>query len=185
MDLKAPVQPGRSILYFAKSLLNKIPAMLVMLQELIHHKGYANASLLKAIQQHETAAQDTELRKLLHHIILANRFWLRLSLGLPFVVDEESRIPESIEAVAAQYRETYAQEMEWLAQIQEPELARVLETHYIPDFSCSVAQAMMQVCLHSHGHRAQCATMLRQLGGTPPNMDFILWLKDRPAPDWE
>ena len=31
--------------------------MLVMLQELIHHKGYANASLLKAIQQHETASQ--------------------------------------------------------------------------------------------------------------------------------
>jgi len=75
--------------------------MLVMLQELIHHKGYANASLLKAIRQHETAAQDPELHKLFHHIILANRFWLRLSLGLPFVVEEESRTPESLEAIAA------------------------------------------------------------------------------------
>src|SRR5215510_7581681 len=156
-----------------------------MLQDLIHHKGYANASLLKAIRQHEPAAQDPELRKLLHHIILANRFWLLLTLGLPFVVKEESREPESFEAVAAQYRETHAQEMEWLAQVQEPELGRVLETPFIPDFSCSVAQAMMQVCLHSHGHRAQCATILRQLGGVPPNMDFILWLKDRPAPVWE
>src|SRR4030095_12163647 len=122
---------------------NKISAMLEMLQDLIHHKGYANASLLKAIREHETAAQDQELRKLLHHIILANRFWLRLSLGLPFVVEEESRMPESLEAVAALYRETYAQEMEWLAHIREPELARGLETPYIPDFSCSVAQAMM------------------------------------------
>jgi uncharacterized damage-inducible protein DinB len=38
--------------------------------------------------------------------------------------------------------------------------------------------------MHSHGHRAQCATRLRLLGGTPPAMDFILWLKDRPVPDW-
>ena len=156
-----------------------------MLQDLIHHKGYANASLLKAIRQHEPAAQDPELQKLLHHIILANRFWLLLTLGLPFVVEEETRTPESFEAVAARYRETHAKEMEWLAQVQESELSRPLETPFIPDFSCSVAQAMMQVCLHSHGHRAQCATILRQLGGVPPNMDFILWLKDRPAPVWE
>jgi uncharacterized damage-inducible protein DinB len=155
-----------------------------MLQDLIHHKGYANASLLKAIRQHEPAAQDPELRKLLHHIILANRFWLRLSLGLQFVVEEESQTPESFEAVAERYRETHAQEMEWLAQVQEPDLARVLETPFIPDFRCSVVEAMTQVCLHSHGHRAQCATRLRLLGGTPPNMDFILWLKDRPAPEW-
>ena len=51
--------------------------------------------------------------------------------------------------------------------------------------NASVVQAMMQVCLHSHGHRAQCAVRLRLLGGTPPNMDFILWLKERPAPNWE
>jgi hypothetical protein len=71
--------------------------MLEMLQDLIHHKGYANASLVKAIQQNEAAAQDVELRKTLHHIILANRFWLLLILGLPFAVEEESRIPESLE----------------------------------------------------------------------------------------
>src|SRR4030095_955927 len=125
--------------------------MLLMLQELIHHKGYANASLLKAIRQHEAAAQDPELQKLLPHILLGKRISLKLSIGLPFVVEEESRTPESLEAIAAQYRETHEQEMEWLAQVEEPELARILETPFIPDFSCSIAQAMMQVCLHSHG----------------------------------
>jgi uncharacterized damage-inducible protein DinB len=156
-----------------------------MLRDLIHHKVYANASLLKAIREHAPAAEDAELRTLLHHMILADRFWLRLSLGLPFVVEEEKRLPESIEALAAQYRETHEQETEWVARVTETELARVLETPFIPDFSCSVAEALTQVCLHSHGHRAQCATRLRQLGVTPPKMDFILWLKDRPAPNWE
>lgn len=156
-----------------------------MLKDLIHHKHYANVSLLKAVRQHETAANDAELRKLLHHIILADRFWLSLILGLPFAVEEESRTPESLDAIAAQYRETHAREITWLAQASESDLARSLETPYIPDFSCSVAQALMQVCMHSHGHRAQCSARLRQLGVVPPNMDFILWLKDRPAPDWE
>jgi uncharacterized damage-inducible protein DinB len=177
------VQPvGQVILNTASG---KITIMLVMLQELIHHKGYANASLVKAIRQNEAAAQDVELRKTLHHIILANWFWLLLILGLPFAVEEESRIPESLEAIAARYQDTHAQEMEWVSQVREPDLARVLETPFLPGHSCSVAQALMQVCMHSHGHRAQCATRLRLLGGTPPNMDFILWLKERPTPDWE
>jgi hypothetical protein len=48
----------------------------------------------------------------------------------------------------------------------------------------TVSQVVMQVCLHSVGHRAQCTTRLRALGGTPSNTDFILWLKDRPAAAW-
>jgi uncharacterized damage-inducible protein DinB len=156
-----------------------------MLQDLIHHKGYANAALVRAIRQHPPAAQDPELRQLLHHIILANRFWLSLSRGLSFAVEEESRIPETLEAITALYRQTHQQELAWLAQIGEPELGRTLETTFLPGHRLSVAQAWLQVCMHSHGHRAQCAARLRLLGGTPPGMDFVLWLKERPAPDWE
>lgn len=159
--------------------------MVPMLQDLIHHKWYANAGLVKAIRQHEAAAQDLELQKLLHHILLANRYWLSLILELPFVLEEESQIPESLTTIAAQYRETQAREIEWLSQAQEPDLAGLLETPFMPGVTYSVAQALLQVCLHSHGHRAQCTTRLRLLGGTPPTMDFILWLKERSAPDWE
>lgn len=158
--------------------------MLPMLQDLIHHKWYTNAALVKAIWQHEAAAQDLELRKLLHHILLANRYWLSLILELPFLLEEEARIPESLTTIAAQYRETHAREITWLSQAQEPDLAGLLETPFMPGVTYSVAQALMQVCLHSHGHRAQCTTRLRLLGGTPPAMDFILWLKERSAPDW-
>jgi len=156
-----------------------------MLKDLLHHKGHANASLLKAIRQHERASRDEELRKVLHHILLANRFWLTLILGVPFVLDEESRVPESIEEIAIQFCETDALEIDWMSRANQTELDRKLETPYIPGHSYSISEALMQVCLHSHGHRAQCATRLRLLGGVPPNMDFILWLKDRPRPDWD
>src|SRR5262245_23353885 len=147
-----------------KIIRSKISIMIIMLQDLIHHKGFANAALLKAIRQHEMAAHDEELRKILHHILLANRFWLMLSLAQSFAVDEESRVPESLDVIASLYRETYEKEKEWISRIQEPDLARSLETPFIPGFSCSVAQALMQVCMHSHGHRAQCAARLRLLG---------------------
>jgi uncharacterized damage-inducible protein DinB len=155
--------------------------MLGMLQDLVQHKNHANEVLLRAITEHEPAASDTELRRLLHHVILANRFWLFLFLDHPFDVDRESQVPESLQAVATLYRKTHKQESEWIIGLRESDLQRTLATPFIPDRSFSLPQALMQVCMHSHGHRAQCATRLRSLGGNPPATDFILWLKDRPA----
>jgi|SRR5215472_2411299 len=168
----------------ANPFFGRVPIMLPMLQALVQHKWHANAALLQAIRQHETAAQDEELRKTLHHILLANRYWLLLSLGTPFNQDHEARIPESLEEIVAIFRKTYTQELEWISQLQEPDLARTLETPFLPGSSFSIPEALIQVCMHSHGHRAQCASRLRLLGGTPPVTDFILWLKERLGPEW-
>jgi uncharacterized damage-inducible protein DinB len=158
--------------------------MLALLLDLVRHKAYANAALLKAVHDHEAAAHDTEIRTLLHHVILANRFWFSLLRGVSFRPEHESRVPDSLEEVGELYRNTHAQELEWTASIQEADLARTIQTSFIPGQNFSIAQALVQVCMHSHGHRAQCATRLRQLGGIPPPMDFVMWLKDRPAPEW-
>jgi len=83
-----------------------VPQMLAMLQDLVHHKNYANSALLNAIAENEQASADTELRHLLHHILLANRFWVALSARQPFDLDNESRVPESLQAIATLYRET-------------------------------------------------------------------------------
>src|SRR5215469_9350081 len=158
--------------------------MLAMLQDLVRHKGYANAALMRAIRQHKAAAEDYEVRRLFHHILLANRFWLMLSLGRTCSFEAEAKVPDSWEILTAQYQETQKLEQEWLDQVREADLSRTVETRFIPGKRFSVSEVLMQVCLHSHGHRAQCATRLRMLGGAPPNLDFILWLKDRPAADW-
>jgi uncharacterized damage-inducible protein DinB len=154
--------------------------MLAMLRDLIRHKAFANTKLLIAIRRHQAAAQDDELRSLLHHVLVANRFWLALSLELPFDPEKETPVPESLEAIAALYRTTHSLELNWICRAQQADLARSLETPFLPGRRFSVAQALMQVCLHSQGHRAQCGSRLRLLGGTPPSTDFILWLKDRP-----
>ena len=158
--------------------------MLALLQDLVRHKAHANAALLKAIGEHEAAARDAELRSLLQHVILANRFWFSLMRGISFQPEHESHVPDSLGEVAEVYRNTHSQELAWIAGLQGANLARTIETPFLPGQTFSIEQALLQVCMHSHGHRAQCATRLRQLGGIPPSMDFILWLKDKPAPDW-
>jgi uncharacterized damage-inducible protein DinB len=158
--------------------------MLTTFRNLVGHKGHANAALLTAVRHSEAASADAKLRALLHHILLANRFWLLAIVEEPFVPEVETRVPDSIDALAAAFRVTHDRETRWLDEAADPELLRTLESPLIPGERCSVADALMQVCLHSHGHRAQAAKMLRRLGGTPPATDYILWLKDRPLPAW-
>ena len=155
-----------------------------MLRDLAAHNGHANAALLGAIRQNDAAASDPELRDLLHHVLVANRFWLLTVLGLPFVFEDESRPASSFDELIHAYGRTHEQQSAWLAAAVEPDLARVLESALIPGGTCSVAQALLQVCMHSHGHRAQCAKLLRRHGGVPPMTDFILWLKTRPVAAW-
>ena len=102
----------------------------------------------------------------------------------PFVLDDESRRPASVEDIVQKYRVTHEIELAWLATASETDLTRMLENPFIPGARCSVSQAWMQVCLHSHGHRAQCAKLLRRYGGVPPATDFISWLPDRPTANW-
>jgi uncharacterized damage-inducible protein DinB len=158
--------------------------MLEMLRDLVCHNGYANAAMLSSIRGNHAAVEDIELAELLHHILLANRFWLLSVLGLPFDVERESLRSCSFDLLIQRYGTTHEQQSAWLSTATEGDLVRVLESALIPGGRCSVAQAFIQVCLHSHGHRAQCAKLLRRHGGTPPATDFILWLASRSAPEW-
>jgi uncharacterized damage-inducible protein DinB len=158
--------------------------MLDMLRDLIAHKGHANAALLQGVQENHAAPADPEVWTLLHHILLANRFWLLAILGSPFVLDDEARPSDSFDALVGRYARMQSAEQAWLDTATEDDLARTLTGAQIPGGSCSIGQALMQVCLHSHGHRAQLAKLLRRHGGTPPATDFILWLATRPAAAW-
>ena len=102
----------------------------------------------------------------------------------PFDLEAESRVPDALDALVAGYRTTHEREVEWLATVEEGGLARILESSLIPGNRRSVSEALTQMALHAQGHRSQCATRLRQLGGTPPTTDFILWLSHRNTPEW-
>jgi uncharacterized damage-inducible protein DinB len=158
--------------------------MKAMIEDLIRHKWWADAALLTAVRGCESACKDEELRRLLHHILVANRHWLMLTLAKPFDRQVEGVVPDSLDALFARFRETQAEEMLWLAGSGASDLDRTLETPALPGQKIPVAEAMLHVILHSQGHRSQCASRLRLLGGNPPMTDYVLWTKDRPEPAW-
>jgi uncharacterized damage-inducible protein DinB len=159
--------------------------MLATLQDLFRHQAFTDAALLNAVRRHEPAARDDDLRTLLHHILVAHRYWIQLCQGLPFSVADETTVPDSLDVVMARYRATQLEERVWLNDLREPDLSRRLASPFFPGRLIPMGDALVQVCMHSHGHRSQCATRLRALGGEPPSLDYILWLKERPEPVWE
>ncbi len=154
--------------------------MLLVIEELIRHKWWANSGLLRAIEQHPAAAEDEELRKMLNHILFSNRFWLLTILGQPFDREREMRTPADLAEIIDRFSETEHLESDWLSHSDESELERTLATRSSRlGIDVSVRQAILQICLHTQGHRPQCAARLRALGGTPPGTDYVLWVKEK------
>ena len=158
--------------------------MIPMLRELYNHLAWADATIMKAAREHAGAAEDEELRRVLHHIVVVERAYLAILWGWPFDREKEGKPPETFEELEARFREAHAETLARVGTLEEGELARVIHMPYFQDLRITVAQGLTQVVMHSQGHRAQAATRLRVLGGKPPILDYILWVKDRPQPAW-
>jgi uncharacterized damage-inducible protein DinB len=104
--------------------------MIEMLRDLVQHKGYANAALLATVVRSPDASVDAEITELLHHVLIANRFWASAVGGEPFVVDEEVRSPRSLPSLVDAFRTVQALEEVWLAQAADADLARHVAGHW-------------------------------------------------------
>ena len=158
--------------------------MKTLIGELMDHQAWADAAIVKAIGAHAGAASDESLRKTLHHIVIVQRFFLSLFLKRPFDMAKESRVPDSLGEFETLFREVHPEEIAFARGVDEADLSQPFETPWIPGAKLTLGHALMQVVMHSQAHRGQCASRLRALGGSPPTTDFIVWLKDRPAPVW-
>lgn len=158
--------------------------VLPLLAELYDHQAWADATMLASIRACPAAIDDEKIRHTLHHIVMVQRAFLSIFLNRPFDMAAESKAPESFDALVARFRETQPEELAFVKSLDESALSRIIETAWIPGTKLTLAQTMMQVVMHSQSHRGQCASRLRAAGGQPPTLDYILWLKDRPAPAW-
>jgi uncharacterized damage-inducible protein DinB len=158
--------------------------MLPLFGELFEHQAWADATMLAAVRAFPAACDDEKMRQSLHHMITVQRAFLALLVKWPLDMSAELKPPESLDVLVARFRDTHPAEIAFAKGLDDASLTRVIEPPWLPGAKLTLAQAMMQVLLHSQWHRGQCASRLRAAGGQPPTLDFILWLKDRPAPAW-
>lgn len=159
-----------------------------MLRELYAHQAWADAEHWRAIEAHAPALADKPIRDRLHHIHLVQHafLWTCRGAGTSFALTK----PEDFASMTAlrDYGRAYHHDMACFLDELTP--ARLAETRVIPWFkdpplSLPIEHALIQAAMHSHYHRGQNATRVRELGGEPPLTDFIVWIwKGRPDPQW-
>ena len=169
--------------------------MLPFIRDLYGHQAWADAEHWRAIDAHAPALADPALRQRLHHIHLVQRAFLfvvtsRVTphnvLGDDFAGAAAAGLPPppDLKAYGRAYHEDVAG---FIAGITEEQLVTPVTMPWFPGggFTLPAREALSQAAMHSHYHRGQNATRLRELGGVPPTTDLILWyFKGRPAADW-
>ena len=158
------------------------------LHELYAHQAWADAEHWRAFEGHGPALEDKAIRERLLHIHLVQHafLWITGPRGAEFAFKK----PEDFASMAElkNYgREGLAGLDERLNAASPERLEEIIEIPWFkPPARISVRQALTQAAMHSHYHRGQNATRLRELGGAPPMTDFIAWLhQGMPLPRWE
>jgi uncharacterized damage-inducible protein DinB len=159
---------------------------LATLSDLCAHQAWADAEHWRALEARPGALDDPAVRARLHHIQLVELAFLCIAQAFPIVPTKLSDFV-SMAALKHESRRTH-EDIAVLLGSGAPE--RLAESVTVPWFKeppvvVTVAEALTQAVMHSHYHRAQNATRLRELGGEPPLTDLIIWWwRGRPEARW-
>lgn len=162
--------------------------MTAYLHELYLHQEWADAEHWRAFEAYPGALADPAIRARLHHIHLVQSafLWVVGTRTAHFTITkvEDYADMADLKAFARKYQSEMAAK---LGGLDEVRLAERIEVPWFqPPLKISVRHALTQAAMHSHYHRGQNATRLRELGGVPPGTDSIEWLGNRqPAARWE
>jgi uncharacterized damage-inducible protein DinB len=157
------------------------------LDELYAHQEWADAEHWRAFEAHPPVLEDKAIRERLYHIHLVEHafLWITGPRSEPFT----NRKLEEFSSISDLKK--YAQEgllhlNEFVKSLDPTQAEQIIEIPWFrPPAKISIRQALTQA-MHSHYHRGQNATRLRELGGVPPMTDFIVWLhKGQPLPQWD
>lgn len=157
------------------------------LHELYSHQEWADAEHWRAFESYPSALADKAIRERLHHIHLVQHAFLWIA-G-PRKSNPAFKKLEEFTGTAElkQYARQGLGDLNQLLTAMTPEqLEESIEVPWFKPLRITRRQALMQAAMHSHYHRGQNATRLREIGGVPPAVDFIVWLKDgQPSARWE
>jgi uncharacterized damage-inducible protein DinB len=160
-----------------------------LLRDLYGHQAWADIEHWKAIGAHAPARDDRIIRERLHHLHIVQRSFMWAvsdrSTAFAFSTPADFKTFADLEAYA---RGSHAIVEQTLASLTDARLTESISMPWFkdPPLTITVAEALTQCAMHSQWHRGQNATRFRELGGTPPLVDLIIWYwRGRPAAVWD
>ncbi len=158
-----------------------------MIIDLFGHQAWADAEILKAISKNPAAKEDVSIRKRLNHLHQAQRAFLQIARGESLDRKNLGEISDWLDLKKSiiQYHDNALTFMHDLIESRLNEEAAI-PWFKDPPLRLTIREILLQAMMHTHQHRAQNTTRLRELGGEPPIIDLIMWYwKGRPKAVWE
>jgi uncharacterized damage-inducible protein DinB len=159
--------------------------MLSFLRDLLAHAEWANAVFFHAWGK-SPARDHEELRRRVEHLIEVQQRLLSLVRGkIPAAAPGGP--PAAFAELKTRAEKCHASLHEFAATLTAESLSATVRMPFFPDPPCVIttAEAIVQIAMHTQHHRGQCMTRLRDFGGEPKNVDWIVWLwRQKPSARW-
>jgi uncharacterized damage-inducible protein DinB len=159
--------------------------MVTFLRDLMAHAEWANGVFFH-IWGKSPARNHEELRQRIAHLVGVQQGFLAVLRG-DRPGGPPPGPPPSFETLKADAETCHAGLNDFAGTLNSAALSRMVQIPWFPDPPCviTVAEALVQVAMHSQHHRGQCMTRLKDFGGEPKNVDWIIWLwKQKPQGRW-
>jgi uncharacterized damage-inducible protein DinB len=159
--------------------------MVPFLRDLLAHAEWANAVFFHAWGK-SPARDNEELRSRVAHIVGVQQGFLSVLRGGPPGTPPDGP-PPSFEELKAWAATCHAGLRDFAVALRQETLSETVRVPWFPDPPCvvTVAEALVQVALHTQHHRGQCMTRLKDFGGETKNVDWIIWLwRQKPEARW-
>lgn len=154
------------------------------LNKILRHMFWADKEIWKTILSNESAQTDPKIKRLLFHNHFTHYAFLKTWKGekLTFMTDKDFDDIHAInEFVVKQNKEL----REFIDNVDVSEYSKIVEIPWSKYYAketgetpkpVTLIETMYQIVLHTHYHRAQINSRLRELEIEPPVIDFIVWL---------
>lgn len=159
--------------------------MLSFLRDLLAHAEWANAVFFH-VWGKSPARDHEELRRRVDHLIGVQQELLALVCGEPSVAPRDGP-PGTFAELKERAERCHARLREFSATLAPESLSARVRIPFFPDPPCIITtgETIVQIAMHTQHHRGQCMTRLRDFGGEPKNVDWIVWLwRQKPAARW-
>lgn len=159
--------------------------MLTFLRDLMAHSEWANAVFFHAWGK-SPARDHEELRNRVGHLVGVQQAFLAVFRG-EAPGGPPGGPPPGYDNLKTRAETSHRELREFMANLDLAQLSLTVRIPWFPDPPCviTIAEALVQVAMHSQHHRGQCMTRLKDQGGEPKNVDWIIWLwKQKPQARW-
>jgi uncharacterized damage-inducible protein DinB len=156
------------------------------LRTLVRYSDHANNLVLRSAVGLSNDQLDRlfdmgvgSLRKTLIHIVDGESVWLQRCQGNPEAKWPPQDEPRNVSAITEGLQKTYRERDAFLATVREDDMARAMVYRDSRGglFETTLGDMLLQLCIHSMHHRAQAVNMLRRVEGSPPEVDYMVWMR--------